>query len=73
MHFKNVPAQSQLQIFTLSGDLVREINNTNGAVGTLSWDTNNGAGESVASGVYIFKATDLSSGQQSFGRLAVIR
>ena len=73
VHFKNVPAKSLLQIFTLAGDLVVEFNNSNGIVGTLSWDTNNGAGESVASGVYMYKATDLTSGQESFGRLAVIR
>jgi hypothetical protein len=73
VHFKNFPAQSLLQIFTLAGDLVQEISNTSGAIGTRSWDTRNGAGESVASGVYIYKVTDLTSGQDSYGRLAVIR
>jgi len=73
VHFKNMPAQGTLQVFTMSGDLVWEKSSNNDNPGTISWDTNNGAGESVASGVYIYKITDLSSGQQSFGRLTVIR
>jgi hypothetical protein len=73
VHFKNVPGQSRLFIYTLAGDLVKEIRNDNSATGTLSWDTRNGAGEEVASGVYIYKVSDLTSGEESFGRLAVIR
>jgi len=41
--------------------------------GTLRWNTTNASGEEVASGVYIYKIVDLSSGQESFGRLAIIR
>jgi hypothetical protein len=73
VHFKNVPGRSQLFIYTLAGDLVKEIRNNNSDTGTLSWDTRNGAGEEVASGVYIYKVADLTSGEESFGRLAVIR
>jgi len=73
VHFKNVPQRSQLFIYTLAGDLVKEIRNDNNGPGTLSWDTRNGAGEEVASGVYIYKVADLTSGEESYGRLAVIR
>jgi hypothetical protein len=73
VHFKNLPARSLLVIYTLAGDLVREIEHDNPVTGTISWDTRNGKNNEVASGVYIYKIIDLGSGEESFGRLAVIR
>jgi hypothetical protein len=75
VRFIHLPPKGILRIFTLAGDLVREFDIEAGVddVGTLRWDTNNGAGASVASGVYIYQIVDLSSGQESFGRLAIIR
>jgi hypothetical protein len=78
VRFIRMPPRGTLFIFTLAGDLVRELNHPQdgGAQdppGTLRWNTTNAAGAEVASGVYIFKIVDLSSGQESFGRLAIIR
>jgi len=78
VRFIRMPSRGILQIFTLAGDLVREFNHPDEASsddppGTLRWDTQNQSGREVASGVYIFKIIDLVSGQQSYGRLAIIR
>jgi hypothetical protein len=75
VRFIHLPPKGILRIFTLAGDLVRDFDIASGVdeVGTLRWDTNNGAGSSVASGVYIYQIVDLTSGQESFGRLAIIR
>jgi hypothetical protein len=78
VRFINLPPRGTLLIYTLAGDLVREFNHPENlsagdVPGTLRWDTLNGAREPIASGIYIFKIIDLESGQQSFGRLAVIR
>lgn len=78
VRFIRMPVRGTLLIFTLAGDLVREFNHPEDASdmdppGTLRWDTQNGAGAEVASGVYIYRIVDLTSGQESFGRLAIIR
>jgi hypothetical protein len=71
--FNSAPPRGTLFIFTLSGDLVLERSHLQPTIGTITWDTRNSRGEKVASGVYIYKIVDLVSGQQSYGRLAVIR
>lgn len=73
VHFKNLPPRSQLLIYTLAGDLVQTIDHASSTVGTISWDTKNGQGLEVASGVYIYKIVDFTAGGESFGRLTIIR
>jgi hypothetical protein len=73
VQFINSPPRGTLLIWTLSGDLVREITQEQTTVGVLEWDTRNGGGEKVTSGVYIYKIIDLVSGHESFGRLVIIR
>jgi len=71
--FTSAPPRGTLFIFTISGDLVLERSHEQPTIGTIAWDTRNSRGEKVASGVYIYKIVDLVSGQESYGRLAVIR
>ena len=71
--FNSAPPRGTLYIFTLAGDLVLERSHELPTIGTITWDTSNGQGEKVASGIYIYKIVDLVSGQQSYGRLAIIR
>jgi hypothetical protein len=76
--FENMPPRGRLFIYTMAGDLVVRFNhpddqNRDDPRGVLRWNTENGRGSQVASGVYIYKIVDLASGQESFGRLAIIR
>jgi len=71
--FVNAPPRGTLYIFTLAGDLVFQRDHTLPAIGTIDWDTRNQSRLPVASGVYIYKIVDLVSGEQSYGRLAIIR
>jgi len=57
----------------VAGDLVLQRDQLSSTEGTIQWDTRNQSGEKVASGVYIYKIVDIDSGQQSYGRLAIIR
>jgi hypothetical protein len=71
--FFNAPLRGTLYVWTVSGDLVMQRDQPAAADGTIHWDTRNQSGEKVASGVYIYKIVDIDSGQQSYGRLAIIR
>jgi flagellar hook assembly protein FlgD len=51
MHFDQLPADSRLRIYTLSGEKVKELNATSSGLAT--WDGTNSSGQKVASGVYL--------------------
>jgi hypothetical protein len=67
--FSNLPENSSLQIFTLSGRLVRT---WTGLSGTKEWNLDTSAGQSVASGLYLFLIKD-ASGEQRRGKIAILR
>ena len=64
--FDKLPYQATVRIFTVAGELVREIKSGN------QWDGRNKSGELVASGIYLFYVQD-SSGKSAVGKIAVIR
>ena len=68
--FGNLTAEVTIQIFDLSGNLVREERVLNQA--SYQWDAKNGEGEEVASGVYIYLITN-SSGKKASGKLGIVR
>jgi ligand-binding sensor domain-containing protein len=64
--FDRLPYQAQVRIFTVAGELVREIKQGD------QWNGRNQSGELVASGVYLFHVQD-PSGKSAVGKIAVIR
>lgn len=67
--FDQLPNNSVIKIFTTSGHLVRELDVPTGSV---TWMMDNGAGKPVASGIYLYVATD-GQGGLARGKFAVIR
>lgn len=72
VRFVGVTESTILKIFTLSGDLIFEGENTDPDTRNLIWDTRNQMGELVASGVYIYRAEGEGSDEE-FGKLVIIR
>gem|GEM_PF-2119660 len=70
MHFSNIPAGTQIKIYTLLGQAVRELEAD--ASGMAVWDGKNNAGEKAASGVYIVYMKD-GSGNKKKIKIAVER
>lgn len=70
--FDNVTAAATLKIFTINGELVRTVEKTDTASGSIFWDVCNDGGEAVASGMYIYLITD-GEGNKRKGKLAVVR
>jgi flagellar hook assembly protein FlgD len=50
MTFTNVPAGAKISIYTLTGELVKEITAYN--TGTAAWDGTNSSGNNVSTGIY---------------------
>jgi hypothetical protein len=51
MNFTNLPEDAEVMIFTIAGDLVRELRAD--ATGRAAWNGRNDAGQDVASGIYL--------------------
>ena len=68
--FENIPAGSQLKIYTSLGEMIDEM--LIDASGGTQWDVRNGRGEKVASGVYIYSVI-APNGDRRTGKLMVIR
>jgi ligand-binding sensor domain-containing protein len=64
--FDRLPYRAEIKIFTVAGELVREISSGD------KWDGRNEAGLLVSGGVYLFYVTD-DSGDEAMGKIAVIR
>jgi ligand-binding sensor domain-containing protein len=64
--FDRLPYQAKIKIYTVAGELVREIDTGD------QWDGRNKAGELVSGGMYLFYISD-TSGKNAVGKIAVIR
>ena len=67
--FDSVPSGSTVDIFTLSGRLVRTLD---APAGSANWDLRNKSGGPVASGYYLFVVRD-GQGNRARGKVALIR
>ena len=71
IHFINLPRRATIKIFTVAGDLVRVIDHSDAIRDFERWDLRNGRGNSIASGIYMYR---IESGTYVFqDRLIVIR
>jgi hypothetical protein len=67
--FDHLSEQADIRIFSLSGQIVREISTASGAA---TWDLMNASGDHVASGLYLYLVTN-NRGDRFRGKLAIIR
>ncbi|MEA2062532.1 MAG: hypothetical protein U9P14_02435, partial [Gemmatimonadota bacterium] len=81
MQFINLPNRCKIKIYTLSGHLVQVLEHNGGSNaytrnwdgGTLVWNLQNRFNSLIASGWYIWHATDLDTGKKEMGKFAVIQ
>lgn len=72
----NLPSNSKVYIYTISGNLVRTLDDfmevsTQGSSAIATWDCKNDAGEEVARGLYIYFVSKAT--QKRTGKIAVIK
>jgi hypothetical protein len=68
--FDGLTSDARIRIFSLTGELIREVDVT-GQV-TWTWDVENMNGKKVVRGVYIYLITN-SAGEKKSGKIAVIK
>jgi len=70
--FDNLTDEAKIRIYTITGRLIRKLEVTPADNYQKVWDTRNGDGYEVASGVYIYFITSSGKGEAR-GKLAIIR
>jgi hypothetical protein len=71
VHFINLPPRAKIRIYTVAGDLVRELSHNDPTRDFERWDLNNTNGKAVASGVYMYRIESGSFSVQN--RFVIIR
>jgi hypothetical protein len=71
VHFINLPVRSTIKIYTVAGDLVREIQHNDTERDFERWDLRNASGKFVAAGIYMYRVE--AGPFQYQNRLVVIR
>ncbi len=70
LQFQNLPAKCTIRIYTLAGDHIRTLENTDGS-GTIAWDMLTDGQRLIASGIYIYHLE--SEYGERLGRFAVVK
>jgi hypothetical protein len=68
----DIPGECKIQIFTELGELIYEIEHTDGS-GDEFWDLNTSSNQLVVSGIYIVVVTDSRTNESEIQKFAVIR
>ena len=71
LHFKNLPTRAKIRIYTVAGDLVRELDHNDPVRDFERWDLKNANGRDVTSGIYMYRVEADAFFAQS--RFVVIR
>jgi len=72
IQFQNLPAIVTVRIYTIAGDLVAELAKNDALSGNLDWNLKNGAGNDVASGIYVYHV-ESGEGFEAKGNFVLIR
>lgn len=71
VHFVNLPPSATIRVYTVAGELVRELLHNDPVHDFERWDLRNASGHEISSGVYIYRVT--SAGLAFQNRLVVVR
>ena len=69
--FTHLPPKSKISIFTLTGDLVRELYHNDNNIGDVEWDLVSRSNQAVVSGLYLYVVE--SEDEKKIGKMVIIR
>ena len=72
IQFINLPAQCEIKVYTLAGDLTATINHYDPNKGYEDWNLTSSVGQAISSGIYMFTVED-NTGKVQLGKFVVIK
>ncbi len=73
VQFINLPAQCEIRIYTVAGDLVRTLTHNSYEKGFEDWNLTSDIGQAVASGIYLFTVQNIKSSEVQTGKFVIIK
>ena len=73
VQFINLPAQCEIRIYTLAGDLVSTLRHESFEKGFEDWNLTSDIGQAVASGIYLFTVQNFNSSEVQTGKFVIIK
>jgi len=73
IQFINLPAQCEIKIYTLAGDLITTIRHNDPNKGYEDWNLTSSVGQAISSGIYLFTVKDTKTGKVQVGKFVVIK
>lgn len=73
IQFINLPAQSTIKIYTLSGRLVETLRHNDETRGFENWNLTSNVNQAVASGIYLFTVKNEETGNVQTGKFVIIK
>ena len=72
IQFINLPSPSTIKIYTLAGDVIRELKHSDPSRGFIDWNLTSSVGQTIASGLYMFSVQD-EKGSLQVGKFVIIK
>ena len=72
IQFINLPAQCEIKIYTLAGNLVATIPHNDPNKGYEDWNLTSYVGQAISSGIYLFTVKDIKTGDVQLGKFVII-
>ncbi len=73
IQFTNLPAESTIKIYTLTGKLVETLNHDDQTKGFENWNLTSNVNQAVASGIYLFTVKNKKTGNIQTGKFVIIK
>lgn len=73
LQFINLPAQCEIKIYTLAGDLVATLRHNDPNRGYEDWNLTSSVAQAISSGIYLFTVEDTRNGEVQVGKFVVIK
>ena len=73
IQFINVPSPSKIIIYTLSGDVVRTMKHDDPQKGYIDWNLTSDAGQTIASGIYLYTVQSQLTNNIQTGKFVVVK
>ena len=73
IQFINLPAECEIIIFTLAGDIVAKLYHNDPAKGYEDWNLTSDVGQAISSGLYLYAVQDKRNGNTQIDKFVIIK
>ncbi|MCK4577645.1 MAG: hypothetical protein KAU50_02570 [Candidatus Marinimicrobia bacterium] len=73
IQFINLPANCEIRIYTLAGDLIKVLRHNDPNLGYEDWNLTSTPGQAISSGIYLYVVNDTRTDEVQVGKFVVIK